>query len=189
MRVFVDSGDLDELREWLAHPWISGATTNPTLMGGTPDAWAWAKELVGLTDKPVSIDGPREVWDLGPNVWRKVTEPKHHERINLTAICAPSQVPEHLPSEAIISVFCGRIMDTGRDPRPVLDAARRTGAQVLWASVREPYNLVQAEQAGCDIVTAPPAILRKYLDWYGKPLEVVAAETIAQFDRDREGRW
>ncbi len=177
---------------------MSGFTTNPTLLqheyGLFRGAMEWAKQVVALTDKPISIDGPPEVWELGANVWRKTIGPIKNSggRVNQTAVCNSLQVridPSYYWVTDIVSVFAGRIMDTGRDPQPVIDAAKKTGAQVLWASVREPYNLVQAEAAGCDIVTVPPAILRKYLDWYGRPLEVVAAETIAQFERDSEGLW
>lgn len=197
MRIYVDSASLAEVEEWDSHPWVSGFTTNPTLMkqqapSDVFDPMHWASELVRLTDKPVSIDGPPEVRALGENVWRKVMPGYAHEvRTNVTAVCSASQAQNEgkLHYTDIISVFAGRIMDTGRDPQPVIDAAKETGAQVLWASVREPYNILQAEWSGCDIVTVPPAILRKWLDWQGKPLETVAAETIAQFDRDREGLW
>ena len=192
MRLFVDTADLNEIDEWDEHPWVAGFTTNPTLMrnNGDADARRWAKEVVALTDKPVSIDGPPEVWKLGDNVYRKVIDYDHGGgKLNHTAICHPRQLWGSYSHSSIISVFCGRIMDTGRNPQRVIDAARETGAQVLWASVREPFNIIQADRAGCDIVTVPPAILRKYLDWHGKPLEVVADETIAQFERDREGLW
>lgn len=197
MRIFVDTADITEIGEWSAHPWVSGFTTNPSLMRGQTylaDAMEWAKDAVGTANgKPISIDGPESVWNLGRNVWRKTTRNDHprysYMRFNYTAICSRGQIPTAPNKHAILSVFAGRIMDTGRDPQPVIDAARATGAQVLWASVREPYNIVQAEAAGCDIITVPPAILRKYLEWHGKPLETVAAETIAQFDKDREGLW
>jgi transaldolase len=192
MRCFVDTASLAEIDEWNNHPWVSGFTTNPTLMlGKTKDGLGWAKELVSITDKPVSIDGPWDVWDLGPNVYRKVVKypSKPAGPVNHTAICHPKQLHHHYRKTDIVSVFCGRIMDTGRDPQALIDAAKDKGGLVLWASVREPYNIVQAEQAGCDIVTVPPAILRKYLDWQGRPLEVVAEQTIAQFERDREGLW
>lgn len=204
MRIYVDTASLSEIEEWAAHPWVSGFTTNPTLMrardypredGVYPhqNAMDWAREAVRLAaGKPISIDGPPEVWKLGGNVHRKVTYWIPSDvtcKINLTAICSRRQVPKVANESDIFSVFVGRIMDTGRDPQPVINAAKQTGAQVLWASVREPYNITQAEAAGCDIVTVPPPILRKYLEWNGKPLEVVAAETIAQFDRDREGLW
>ena len=171
---------------------MSGFTTNPTLFkqSGATDYLAHAKQLVGLTEKCISIDGPEAVVvGMPSHVYVKVLARGVREvwgRTNLTAVCHERQlVPvEVLDPRGIISVFAGRIMDTGRDPQPVIDAAKQTGAQVLWASVREPYNIVQAEHAGCDIVTVPPAILRKYLAWNGKPLEVVAAETIDQFERD-----
>jgi transaldolase len=202
--VWVDTADLDEIEEWRQHPWVSGFTTNPTLMRNawTPDeftAMDWAHEVVGAAKGyPISIDGPPEVWELGPNVIRKMASPPirlmsdNNRQINWTAICDVAQVKKIdwvIPRLDIISVFVGRILDTGRDPQPVIDAAKQTGAQVLWASVREPYHMVMAEQAGCDIITVPPAILTKWLDWHGKPLEQVAAETIRQFDKDREGLW
>lgn len=194
MKIFVDTANLVEIEEWNEHPWVAGFTTNPTLMRakfvGGDKAWAWAKHTVRLTDKPISIDGPRELWELGPNVYRKVIDYDFKGGpLNHTAICHPRQLWTSYSAKDIVSVFAGRIMDTGRDPWPVIAAAKKTGAQVLWASVREPYNIVQADEAGCDIVTVPPNILRKYLDWNGKPLEVVADETIAQFKRDSDGLW
>jgi transaldolase len=198
MRIYVDTANLDEIREWRAHPWVSGFTTNPTLFRSHRylNAMDWAKDAVEAADGyPISIDGPPDVWKLGQNVWRKMTVPSSDSQVNYTAVCTVQQivefsvVPDMYAVTDVISVFAGRIMDTGRDPQPVIDAAKATGAQVLWASVREPYNIVQAEQAGCDIVTVPPTILRKWLDWNGKPLETVAAETIAQFAKDSEGLW
>jgi transaldolase len=196
IRIYVDTASLAEIEEWNEHPFVSGFTTNPTLMRQAPftvdgKAYQWAKQVIALTDKPVSIDGPEDLWDLGDNVYLKVTRIPFSPRgkYNLTAICHAGQLAGGISNRAIVSVFCGRIMDTGRNPQPVIDAAKGTGAKVLWASVREPYNIVQAERAGCDIVTVPPAILRKYLDWQGRPLEVVAEQTIAQFERDREGLW
>jgi transaldolase len=199
MKLYVDTASLSEIEEWDEHPWVSGFTTNPTLMKSSTYnqlyAWDWAREVVRLTDKPVSIDGPPEVWGLGPNVWRKATSNVESrpasQHLNFTAVCHVLQIPmqTRFAPDDIISVFAGRIMDTGRLPTDVINAAKATGAQVLWASVREPFNITQAEATGCDIVTVPPAILRKWLDWNGKPLEVVAAETIAQFEKDSEGLW
>ena len=184
MRIFVDTADPAEIEEWNEHSWVSGFTTNPTLVraaGSDPSV------LAKLTDKCISIDGGPEVWDYGPHVWRKVTGPTDGKgQVNWTGICHERQIPPFLMSQTdIVSVFAGRIMDTGRDPRPLIERVKTWRAQVLWASVREPYNITQAEQAGCDIVTVPPAILRKYLEWNGLPLEVVAERTIAQFEADR----
>lgn len=170
---------------------MSGFTTNPSLFKavGASDYLAHAKHLVGLTTKCISVDGPEAVWDLGPHVWRKTTAlPTNWDderKWNYTAICTERQLWGVGGWETIASVFAGRIMDAGHDPIPIIRYAKQhTTAQVLWASVREPYNIVQAERAGCDIVTVPPVILTKFLDWNGKPLEVVAQETIAQFERD-----
>ena len=210
MKIWVDTADLNEIAEWAEHPWVSGFTTNPTLMrAADPDAshtggvapggfttMKWAEAVVkAARGKPISIDGPPEVWELGPNVYRKVVDYPYffdstRPRLNLTAICNASQIPrDGAHPQDVISVFAGRILDTGRSPQPVIDAAKQTGAQVLWASVREPYNITMAEQMGCDIITVPPVILRKYLEWNAMPLETVAELTIAQFDKDREGLW
>lgn len=194
MKIFCDTASLAEIEEWNQHPSVAGFTTNPTLMKGhAENAWQWAKEAVALTTKPISIDGPESLWELGPNVYRKVVRMPERltvGHLNHTAICTTEQLSRrHYKAADIISVFCGRIMDTGRNPVPILRAAQEKGCQVLWASVREPYNIVQAELIGCDIVTVPPTILRKYLDWKGRPLAQVAAETIAQFEADRAGLW
>lgn len=198
MRIWVDTADVEQIAAWANDDRISGFTTNPTLMRSKlwSNTMAWAEAAVAAANGlPISIDGPPKVWELGENVYRKMAGPPDMniagKKVNWTALCSPSQIPAgtRTPSHHIISVFAGRIMDTGRDPQPVIDAAKATGAQVLWASCREPYNIVQAEQAGCDIITVPPAILAKWFDWQGLPLETVAARTIAQFDKDREGLW
>jgi transaldolase len=113
--------------------------------------------------------------------------------INVTAILTLQQVERvvwcldpHTP--AIISVFAGRIADTGIDPVPVMKcAAAMIGilprAQLLWASPRELLNVFQAEEAGCDIITVPPDLLKK-LDLVGKDLTDYSLETVAMFHRD-----
>lgn len=196
MRIYVDTASLAEIEEWNEHEWVGGFTTNPTLMKTeATDGWEWAKKAVALTDKPISIDGPERVWDLGRNVYRKVTAvPEQRSMgypVNHTAICETRQLHSRHRYEPgdIVSVFAGRIMDTGRHPADVIKAAKGTGALVLWASVREPFNITQAREAGCDIVTVTPAILRKYDEWQGLPLHLVAERTIAQFEADREGLW
>lgn len=113
--------------------------------------------------------------------------------LNVTAILTLDQVKrvvEALPPEAwaIVSVFAGRIADTGIDPVPMMAASRcalrcRPRAQLLWASPRELLNIFQADEAGCDIVTVPPEILRK-MDLVGKDLGVYSLETVEMFHRD-----
>ena len=94
----------------------------------------------------------------------------------------------------LVSMFAGRIADTGADPRPQLThAARRLAgtpnARLLWASARQVGDVVQAARAHCDVITLPPALLRK-LPTLGKDLDAYSRETVAQFEEDaRALRW
>jgi transaldolase len=114
-------------------------------------------------------------------------------KLNITAILTMDQVravtyvlnPE-VP--AIISVFAGRIADTGRDPVPmmreaVLIASGKPKAQVLWASPRELLNIFQADECGCHIITVTNDILKK-LAMVGKPLEELSLDTVKMFFND-----
>lgn len=113
--------------------------------------------------------------------------------VNVTAVLTLEQVErvvEALTPEtwAIVSVFAGRIADTGVDPVPLMAEAKRIlrqrpRAQLLWASPRELLNVFQAEEAGCDIITVPPAILHK-MELVGKNLEQYSLETVEMFHRD-----
>jgi transaldolase len=113
--------------------------------------------------------------------------------LNVTAVLTLEQVErvvDALAPEtwAIVSVFAGRIADTGVDPVPLMAAARRIlrwrpRAQLLWASPRELLNVFQADEAGCDIITVAPEILRK-MDLVGKDLAVYSLETVEMFHRD-----
>jgi transaldolase len=113
--------------------------------------------------------------------------------LNVTAILTLEQVErvvEALESEtwAIMSVFAGRIADTGVDPIPLMAEAKRIlrwrpRAQLLWASPRELLNVFQAEDTGCDIITVAPEILRK-MDLVGKDLAAYSLETVEMFHGD-----
>jgi len=115
-------------------------------------------------------------------------------QLNVTAILTEKQVEEVakvlMPSVAsVISIFAGRIADTGRDPMPAFRLARQAAghlpkAETLWASVREVYNIFQAEEVGADIVTVPHDILRKALEYCGRDLDRLSLETVQMFDRD-----
>lgn len=114
-------------------------------------------------------------------------------KLNVTAILTLEQVERvacalHHATPAIVSVFAGRIADTGVDPVPVMQRARqilcaRPKAELLWASPRELLNIFQAESAGCHIITVPPEILSK-LGLVGKNLADYSLETVAMFHRD-----
>ena len=114
-------------------------------------------------------------------------------KLNITALTTIEQVEavtEVLSglSPTIISVFAGRVADTGVDPLPLMIAARSASHQVpqtklLWASTRELYNIFQAEGIGADIITVPPGILAK-LDTVGQDLNELSLATVRGFQRD-----
>lgn len=113
--------------------------------------------------------------------------------VNVTALCTLAQIEAVtaclVPGvPAIISVFAGRIADTGIDPVPVMRAgleilADRPGVDLLWASPRELFNLVQAAAIGCPIITVTGDLLSKG-GLLGKDLTDYSLETVAMFYRD-----
>lgn len=114
-------------------------------------------------------------------------------KLNVTAILTLAQVEgvagvlrRDLP--AIVSVFAGRIADTGRDPRPMMRRAVELleplpQARLLWASTRELLNLFEAQACGCHIITVTPDILNK-LSMEGMALDLLSLETVRMFFRD-----
>lgn len=114
-------------------------------------------------------------------------------KLNVTAVLTYDQINTLtrclLYAPAILSIFAGRIADTGRDPIPFIMQAGRVkhhDTQILWASPREVYNYYQAQQAGCDIITMPPDLIRK-LELKGKDLAAYSRETVQQFFNDGKG--
>jgi transaldolase len=115
-------------------------------------------------------------------------------KLNVTAILTVRQVREvvnglEASTPAVISIFAGRIADTGCDPGEVIRQARamisdRPNFELLWASVREVYNIFQAAQCGCHIVTAPHDILAKALKMVGSNGDQVSLDTVRMFAND-----
>ena len=113
--------------------------------------------------------------------------------LNVTAILTLDQVERVAEAlspatPAIVSMFAGRIADTGVDPVPVMRRAGeilrcRPKAELLWASPRELLNIFQADDAGCNIITVPPEILHK-LGLVGKDLAAYSLETVNMFHQD-----
>lgn len=113
--------------------------------------------------------------------------------VNVTAIMTVEQVRRVArcldpDAPAIVSVFAGRIADTGLDPVPLMTEARkvlgdRPKAELLWASPRELLNIFQADSIGCHIITATKDILTK-LSLVGKDLDTYSLETVQMFRRD-----
>ena len=114
-------------------------------------------------------------------------------KLNITAIFTQEQVKEVAVSlkngsSAFVSIFAGRIADTGIDPVPQMQAALKLlepipNAELLWASPREVLNIYQAESIGCHIITATNDIIKK-LDLKGKSLSDFSQETVEMFYRD-----
>jgi len=117
-------------------------------------------------------------------------------KLNVTAICTLDQVREVSRAltggaPSVVSVFAGRIADTGRDPIPLMKEALQIcrasapTAELLWASPRELLNIVQAAEMGCDIITVTPDLLKK-LELVGKDLGDFSLETVQMFHKDAQ---
>ena len=113
-------------------------------------------------------------------------------KLNVTAILTQTQIRNAIAAvnprvPSVLSVFAGRIADTGVDPWPwMYDAkqAKKKNCELLWASVREPLNIYQAEQCGADIVTVPIPILRKAIDMHHASLTELSMDTVKMFVSD-----
>lgn len=115
-------------------------------------------------------------------------------KLNITALLTVEQVEgvakalnPNVPS--IVSIFAGRIADTGVDPISIMRKAKKIfinqpHAKLLWASVREVFNIIQAEESGCDIVTVQHDILAKAAEMLGKDLAAISLATVRMFARD-----
>ncbi len=111
-------------------------------------------------------------------------------KLNITAVYTAKQTAKILKiinkdTKVIISIFAGRAGDTGKDPIPefvksIKLAKNFKNVEILWASVREPYNYLQAKQLGCHIITIPPALIEK-IEKFGKSFKQLTVETVKAF--------
>jgi transaldolase len=222
VKLFADGADLPGMVEMAAKSFISGLTTNPTLMkkAGITNYMKFAKEVLAeIPDKPISFEvfsdnleemksQGEKIASLGDNIFVKVpvsnTQGESTQsvvkylsgqgiKVNITALMTLEQVesvvdvldPE-VPS--YVSVFAGRIADTGRDPTPIMSKcleilSRNQKSELIWASPRELLNVFQADAIGCHIITATNDILKK-LELVGKDLEEYSLETVKMFYLD-----
>mgnify|MGYP000869537338 FL=1 len=114
-------------------------------------------------------------------------------KLNITAVYSFKQTKKILrlinkKTKVIISIFAGRAGDTGKDPIPEfkksIHAAKKfKNVEILWASVREPYNYLQAKKLGCHIITVPPTIIEK-IENFGKTFGQLTRETVKAFLSD-----
>jgi transaldolase len=222
VKIFADGADVGGMLEMAELPYISGFTTNPTLMrkAGISDYESFARDvLVRIRDRPISFEVFSDEFDemerqalliasWGANVYVKipVTNTRGEStktlvrslaaagvKLNVTALMTVEQVQDVVTAlapavPAYVSLFAGRIADTGRDPVPaVREAVRILGewpmAELIWASPRELLNVFQADQAGCHIITATNDILKK-IPAIGKDLDAFSLETVRMFRDD-----
>ena len=114
-------------------------------------------------------------------------------KLNITAVYKSKQTEKILKfinkrTKVIISIFAGRAADTGKDPIPefkksILLSKKFKNVEILWASVREPYNYLQAKELGCHIITVPPSIIEK-IENFGKSFDQLTQETVKTFYKD-----
>ncbi|HLG70364.1 MAG TPA: transaldolase [Chloroflexota bacterium] len=164
-----------------------------------------------IADEPREMERQaRKIAGWGPNVYVKIPgtntrgESTHElvrrlagagVQINVTALLTLAQIEKMAEAvddgvAAIISLFAGRVADTGRDPVPVIRQAvsllgAHPKAELLWASPRELLNVIQADEAGCHIITLTADLLAK-LPLIGKDLAEYSRETVAMFRGDAQ---
>lgn len=212
MRLFIDTGAVDEVEEIAAWGILSGATTNPSLLAKVEgDPGDIVRRLCELVDGPVSaevvsesaqgmVDEGRALRELHRHVTVKVpfnaaglsaTKTLTGEGIpvNMTLVFSPSQALLAAAAGATyISCFMGRLDDISVDSAVVVEeiaAVLRAGnfsSQIIAASIRHPEHIVTAARLGCEIATVPPKVLRQMLD---HPLTESGAE---QFRTDWQSR-
>jgi transaldolase len=200
VKLFTDGADKAQIVEMAKHSWISGFTTNPSLLkkAGVSDYAAYARDLVAAVpdrhisfevfsdDIPEMVAQARVIATWGDNVHVKLpvtttrgeplydavrTLSREGVKVNMTAIFTSDQVARAVDAladgaPAIVSVFAGRLADFGIDYRPIMaDAIARarktTNVEIIWASTREVYNVIEADEMGCHIITAPADVLKK----------------------------
>jgi len=111
-------------------------------------------------------------------------------KLNITAVYSSKQTSKILKcinksSRVIISIFAGRAADVGKDPIPEFQRSLKMSkkfknVEILWASVREPYNYLQSNQIRCHIITVPPSIIEK-IEKFGKSFDRLTKETVNGF--------
>lgn len=224
IKLFADGADLAGMIEMAAKPYISGLTTNPTLMkkAGVTDYVKFAKDVLReIQTKPISFEvfsddleemktQAEKISSWGKNVYVKIpvsntqgdstqTVVKYLTdngvKVNVTALMTNEQVAHIVevlnPNvESYVSVFAGRIADTGRDPIPVMRKCVATLSQnekseLIWASPRELLNVFQANEIGCQIITATNDILKK-LELVGYDLGAYSIDTVKMFYSDAQ---
>ena len=222
IKLFADGADIQGMIEMASKPYISGLTTNPTLMrkAGINDYTDFAKKVLSMiTAKPISFEvfsddldemktQGEKIASWAENVYVKIpvtnslgqstcTVVEHlcdkGIKVNVTAVMLENQVTEIVkvlnPSvPSYVSLFAGRIADTGRDPVPIVRncveiISQNSNSELIWASPRELLNIFQANDVGCQIITATTDLLNK-LNLVGRNLKEYSLDTVNMFYED-----
>ena len=196
IKIYADGADLNSMLKEYEKGLVKGFTTNPSLMkkAGVKDYKDFGKEVVSkITDMPISFEVFADDEELIIKEAREIATWSENIKLNITAVFTIEQVKDILEnlgkdSHVIISIFAGRIADTGVDPIDLVKesvelAKEYKNVEILWASCRELYNIFQAENSGCHIITVQNSILDK-LDNVGKDLTKYSIETVQDFFKD-----
>ncbi|MCX6606580.1 MAG: transaldolase [Acidobacteria bacterium] len=222
VKIFADGADKAAMMKLYHSRYITGFTTNPTLMrkAGISDYEAFSRDIIAsIPDRPLSLEvfaddmaemerQARSIATWGENVYVKIPvtntlgEPTYElvsrlskagVKLNVTALMTLGQVRDVCfaladGAPAYVSVFAGRMADTGRDPVPMMSAALEILAmypqtELIWASPRELLNIFQADEIGCHIITVTSDILNK-LSLVGKDLDEYSLDTVKMFRTD-----
>jgi transaldolase len=159
----------------------------PTMEAQGREIASWGDNVyvkVPVTNTKGEFAGPLMTRLSSSGIKLNVTAIMTNEQVKAVAAALAKDVP------AIVSVFAGRIADTGRDPVPLMSEAvallkERPKAELLWASPRELLNIFQADEIGCHIITVTGDVIRK-LALVGKNLDGYSLETVAMFYKDAQ---
>jgi transaldolase len=222
IKIFADGASIDDMFSLNRKSYISGFTTNPSLMkqARITDYKTFAIQILEkINSKSVSFEVTSdsfnemekqalEIKKWSKNIFIKIpfTNSKGKKtislikrltdrglKLNITSVFTYQQAKEVLNvlnknSEAYISIFAGRIADTGRDPAEIIKkcvaaSKKFKKVSILWASCRQIYSIFEAEKAGCHIITVPHSILKKF-SIIGKNLKEYSVETARDFYLD-----
>lgn len=222
IKIFADGADLLKIKKLNNKNYISGFTTNPSLMksSNVKDYKVFSKKLLKIVKhKPISFEVTSDnIYEMemqayminswAKNIFIKIpfTNSKGKKnlklikklsdngvKLNITALFTYKQVLQvykvlNKSYEAYLSIFAGRIADTGIDPSPIINQSvklvkKNKKIKTLWASCREVYSIFHADKLKCDIITVPYSILSKF-NLIGKNLDQYSIETSKDFFKD-----
>lgn len=223
IKIYSDGADINDMKEMAKNDYLTGFTTNPSLMkrAGITNYLKFAQKVLDEFPQycisfevfgrdPETMKREAKILSgLGENVYVKIPILNLQGgfntdliseltddgiKVNVTAVTTEDQVQAALAAlnsrtPAIVSLFVGRVADTGTDPHRFVEnsvalCSDYPNVETLWASTREVFNIMQAAKAGIDIITVPPKILSKMNARRDFTPEEVALDTVQGFDRD-----